>query len=113
MRRSITLHYVGGANAVLLYGPETAYGTQKSGVKNLVTSIVNNSGSGVEHVFEIWVDNMLVKHYHAKFRGQQLTGNWNTANPTIKDPVGFNLAKIEYGPSQPTGNTQDSGHFVE
>jgi hypothetical protein len=52
----------------MLYGPETAYPTQRAGVKALVKSIVNNtSGSGPIYQWEIWMSSMLIKHYHAKY----------------------------------------------
>jgi hypothetical protein len=52
----------------MLYGPETAYPTQRAGVKALVKSIVNNtSGRGPIYQWEIWMCSMLIKRYHANY----------------------------------------------
>ena len=81
MRKAITLQYSGTSNATLLYGPEIPYSTQRTNVKAAVQAIVSNSGSGVESFWEIWVKDLTVKNYHAKY-------GTNVAAPTWSDRSG-------------------------
>jgi len=89
MRKAITLQYVGTSNASLLYGPETPYSTQRTNVKTAVKNIVNNSGSGIETYWEIWIDAGLVKNYHARYGGGTVASpTWSDKNPTAPNQLG-------------------------